>query len=326
MTLRIAITPGEPAGIGPDLTIMLAQQHWNAQLVAFADKSLLAERAAMLGLDVELLDYDPANPSLLEAGQLYVKHIPLNTNVDVGTLNSDNGHYVVQTLHEACQGNMSGEFDAVVTGPVHKGIINQAGISFSGHTEFFAHESNTNDVVMMLATEGLRVVLATTHIPLAYVSKAITQERIRKVLHIVNTDLRLKFGVRQPHIFVCGLNPHAGENGHLGREEIEIIEPALETLREEGMTLTGPLPADTMFQPKYMEQADAILAMYHDQGLPVLKYKGFGASVNITLGLPFIRTSVDHGTALDLAGSGNVDAGSMMLAVREAIKLAEKKT
>jgi 4-hydroxythreonine-4-phosphate dehydrogenase len=220
---------------------------------------------------------------------------------------------------------MQGEFDAVVTGPVHKGIINKAGISFSGHTEYFANQSNTNDVVMMLATEGLRVVLATTHIPLAYVAKAITAERLHKVIHIVNTDLQLKFGIKQPHIFVCGLNPHAGEDGHIGKEEIEVISPALEALRAEGINITGPLPADTIFNPKYLEQADVVLAMYHDQGLPVLKFKGFSASVNITLGLPFIRTSVDHGTAIDLAGTGKANTGSFALALRKAIKLAGRK-
>jgi 4-hydroxythreonine-4-phosphate dehydrogenase len=220
---------------------------------------------------------------------------------------------------------MLGHFDAVVTGPVHKGIINKAGISFSGHTEYFAQQSNTADVVMMLATDGLRVCLATTHIPLAYVSKAITPERIEKVIRIMNTDLKLKFGIVEPRIYVCGLNPHAGEEGHLGKEEIQIITPTLDVLRSQGLNLIGPLPADTIFQPKYLESADAVLAMYHDQGLPVLKFKGFGNSVNITLGLPFIRTSVDHGTAADLAGSGDVDVGSMKRAINSAIQLAKKK-
>lgn len=324
MPLRIAITPGEPAGIGPDLVVQLAQQSWTAQLVVFADKRLLIERAMQLELPLELLPFDPANEDIQQPGQLFIEHIPVDVPVKAGELNSDNGSYVVETLRQACQQNMQGAFDAVVTGPVHKGIINQAGISFSGHTEFFAAESNTQDVVMMLATEGLRVVLATTHIPLAYVAKAITRDRLNKVLHIVHTDMKLKFGIDSPHIFVCGLNPHAGENGHLGTEELDTIIPALEELRAEGLNLTGPLPADTMFQPKYMQQADAILAMYHDQGLPVLKHKGFGASVNITLGLPFIRTSVDHGTALDLAGSGKADPGSFVLAVNQAIALAEK--
>ena len=217
---------------------------------------------------------------------------------------------------------MQGMYDAVVTGPVHKGIINKAGIPFSGHTEFFAHQSNTMDVVMLLSTSGLNVALATTHIPLEFVSRAITRDRLHKVIHIIHTDFKLKFGLQKPRIFVCGLNPHAGEDGHIGKEEIITIVPALNELREQGIDITGPLPADTIFQPKYLEQADVVLAMYHDQGLPVLKYKGFGASVNITLGLPFIRTSVDHGTALDLAGTDNIDAGSFRVAIEKAIELA----
>lgn len=320
--LRLAVTPGEPAGIGPDLLLAVAQREWPAQLVAFADGQMLQERANQLGLPIKLVPYDAGSDKILEAGELYLVDIKTNTPVQSGILDSENGHYVVETLRQACKKNLDGEFDAVVTGPVHKGIINKAGISFSGHTEFFAHESNTNDVVMMLATEGLRVVLATTHIPLAYVSKAITAERLHKVLHITNTDLMLKFGIKKPHIFVCGLNPHAGEGGHIGKEEILVINPALDALRAEGLNITGPLPADTIFNPKYLEQADVILAMYHDQGLPVLKYKGFGASVNITLGLPFIRTSVDHGTALDLAGTGQADSGSFVLAIEQAISIA----
>lgn len=325
MPLKIAITPGEPAGIGPDLIVALAQREWPAMLVVFADGEILRQRAALLGMPIELIPYDESNTTLQRAGQLYLQHIPAQDTVVAGQLNPNNGHYVVETLRQACQQNIDGNFDAVVTGPVHKGIINQAGVSFSGHTEFFAHQSNTSDVVMMLATEGLRVVLATTHIPLAYVAKAITKERLHKVIHIVNTDLRLKFGIKHPHIFVCGLNPHAGEDGHIGKEELDVMIPALNELRAEDIKLTGPLPADTIFHPKYLEQADAVLAMYHDQGLPVLKYKGFGASVNITLGLPFIRTSVDHGTALDLAGTGQADNGSFELALNEAIKLAGKK-
>jgi 4-hydroxythreonine-4-phosphate dehydrogenase len=323
--IKIALTPGEPAGIGPDLVVQLAQQAWEAQVVVFADQDMLMRRAKHLGLPLTLTPYESGNNQMQAIGELFIVHIPVAVEVVMGELNSENGQYVVETLRQACQKNMDGEFDAVVTGPVHKGIINQAGISFSGHTEFFANESNTNDVVMMLSTEGLRVVLATTHIPLAYVAKAITKERLHKVIHIVHTDMKLKFGVKQPHIFVCGLNPHAGENGHLGREELDIIIPALDALREEGINITGPLPADTMFQPKYMEQADAVLAMYHDQGLPVLKHKGFGKSVNITLGLPFIRTSVDHGTALDLAGTGQADKGSFEFAMNKAIKLANRK-
>ena len=319
---KIAVTPGEPAGIGPDLIIKLAQQSWSAQLVVFADGSILEDRAHTLGLPLTLIPYDANDLQVQPAGSLFIKQIDKSTDVIAGKLDSENGLYVVETLRQACQANIDGDFDAVVTGPVHKGIINEAGVSFSGHTEFFAYQSNTIDVVMMLATEGLNVALATTHIPLEYVSRAITKERLHKVIHIINTDLTLKFGINKPHIFVCGLNPHAGENGHIGNEEIQTIIPALDELRAEGIRITGPLPADTIFQPKYLEEADVVLAMYHDQGLPVLKYKGFGASVNITLGLPFIRTSVDHGTALDLAGTGNADPGSFKKALEKAIELA----
>jgi len=324
--LKIAVTPGEPAGIGPDLIIKLSQQAWDAQLVVFADADMLQDRATLLKLPLDIIPYEAGSTYIQQPGQLLVKHIAVSVPVVAGELNSENGHYVVETLRQACQENIDGTFDAVVTGPVHKGIINKAGISFSGHTEFFAHQANCSDVVMMLATEGLRVCLATTHIPLAYVSKAITPERLDKVIHIMHTDMKLKFGLESPRILVCGLNPHAGEDGHLGKEEQLIITPKLDELRAQGINLVGPLPADTIFQPKYLEQADAVLAMYHDQGLPVLKYKGFGASVNITLGLPFIRTSVDHGTALDLAGSNNIDCGSFKLALLKAIKLARKKT
>ena len=318
---KIAVTPGEPAGIGPDLTIQLAYSQWQAVLIIFADASMLQERAGALGLHVTLIPYSGQDIPAPQ-GSLYVQHIPTQVKVVAGELNSENGPYVVETLRQACEANMQGDFDAVVTGPVHKGIINEGGMSFSGHTEYFAAQSNTSDVVMMLATEGLRVTLATTHIPLAYVSKAITTERLYKVIHIIHTDLKLKFGIQQPKIFVCGLNPHAGEDGHLGREEIDTIIPTLDILRGEGIDLTGPLPADTIFNPKYLAEADTVLAMYHDQGLPVLKYKGFGEAVNITLGLPFIRTSVDHGTAIDLAGKGEANAGSLIRAIQSAIELS----
>ena len=326
MTIRIAITPGEPAGIGPDLVIKLAQKAWPVQLVAVVDKTILEKRAQELGETINLIPFNENDvPTLAPAGSLYYLQIDKGVEVTPGELNEANGHYVLETLRVASEKNMDGTFAAVVTGPVHKGIINQAGISFSGHTEFFAQQSNTQDVVMMLATEGLRVALVTTHIPLAYVSRAITHDRLTKVINILNHDLQTKFGIAQPKILVCGLNPHAGEGGHLGREEIETIEPALESLNSQGMTLIGPLPADTLFQAKYLDNADAVLAMYHDQGLPVLKYKGFGNSVNITLGLPFVRTSVDHGTALDLAATGQIEVGSFDLAIREAITLASKK-
>lgn len=325
MTLRIAITPGEPAGIGPDLVVALAQQDWPAQLIVCANTDLLQTRAAALNLPLTLQPYDATKPAVAQqAGTLTIVDFPLAEPVTAGKLNAANGRYVVDTLTYAGEKSIGGEFDAIVTGPVHKGIINQAGIPFSGHTEFFALQSNTPYVVMMLATEGLRVALATTHIPLAYVAKAITRERLLKVLTILHDDLQQKFAITNPKIYVCGLNPHAGEDGHLGREELDIIIPALNELRAQGMDLIGPLPADTLFQPKYLSNADAVLAMYHDQGLPVLKYKGFGRSVNISLGLPLIRTSVDHGTALDLAATGKADAGSLFHAVNQAIMLANK--
>lgn len=323
---RIAITPGEPAGIGPDLLIKLAQQDWPVQLVAIADPQLLTERAQQLGLELSIKNYRSDDvPVAHQAGVLFVKPVSLTTPCVAGQLDASNGTYVVETLKLACEGNMSGEFKAIVTGPVHKGLINQAGIPFSGHTEYFAQQANCTDVVMMLATKGLRVSLMTTHIPLAYVSKAITFERIQKITRILDKDLKQKFGIKEPKIYVCGLNPHAGEDGHLGREEIETISPALESLRTEGIHLVGPLPADTIFQEKYLKEADAVLAMYHDQGLPVLKYKGFGASVNITLGLPFIRTSVDHGTAIELAGTNLADSGSFTAALTNAIELVQNQ-
>ncbi|MFT5635418.1 MAG: 4-hydroxythreonine-4-phosphate dehydrogenase [Cognaticolwellia sp.] len=323
MLKRIAITPGEPAGIGPDLMINVAQQDWPTQIVAVASPELLTARAKLLNLPLNIKLYN-ANDEVAahKAGTLIVLPVPLNDVCQPGVLNANNGHYVVETLRIASERNISGEFDAVVTGPVHKGLINKAGIAFSGHTEYFAHQANCSDVVMMLATEGLRVALVTTHIPLAYVSKAITHERLQKVARILHQDLINKFGIPDPKIYVCGINPHAGEDGHLGREEIDVMIPALDELRLEGMNLIGPLPADTIFQAKYLEDADAILSMFHDQGLPVLKFKGFGASVNITLGLPFIRTSVDHGTALDLAGTDKADIGSFIEAINTAITLA----
>ncbi|GGW55804.1 4-hydroxythreonine-4-phosphate dehydrogenase PdxA [Alishewanella tabrizica] len=325
MILRIAITPGEPAGIGPDLVLALSRQSWPVELVVCANLNLMQQRAELLGLDVRFLPYDPSQPAQPQlAGTLTLADFALNEPVVAGQLNAANGRYVVDTLHAAGEMVLSGEVAAIVTGPVHKGIINKAGIPFSGHTEFFAQQSNTPYVVMMLATEGLRVALATTHIPLAYVAKAITRERLIKVITILDHDLKQKFGIAEPKIYVCGLNPHAGEDGHLGREELDVISPTLDELRASGIHLVGPLPADTLFQPKYLNAADAVLAMYHDQGLPVLKYKGFGRSVNISLGLPLIRTSVDHGTALDLAATGKADPGSLFHAVSQAIQLAQR--
>ncbi len=325
MTLRIAITPGEPAGIGPDLVLALARQDWPVELVVCANAELMQQRAEQLGLNVHFIPYQSiqaAQPQ--QAGTLTIANFALSEPVVAGQLNAANGRYVVDTLHAAGEMVLAAEVAAIVTGPVHKGIINRAGIPFSGHTEFFAQQSNTPYVVMMLATEGLRVALATTHIPLAYVAKAITRERLTKVITILDQDLKQKFGIVEPKIYVCGLNPHAGEDGHLGREEIDVISPTLDELRSTGIKLVGPLPADTLFQPKYLNEADAVLAMYHDQGLPVLKYKGFGRSVNISLGLPLIRTSVDHGTALDLAATGKADPGSLFHAVNQAIQLAQR--
>jgi len=325
LTHRIAITPGEPAGIGPDLVLELTKQDWPVELVLCADPELILSRAKLLGETVELIDYDPAQPAQPQrAGTLTIAPMSMAAEAIPGQLNEANGRYVLDTLQYACEKNMTAEFSAIVTGPVNKGIINKAGVSFSGHTEFFAQQSETADVVMLLATAGLRVALVTTHIPLAYVAKAITEERLTNIITIINAEMKTKFGIEKPKIYVCGLNPHAGEDGHLGREEIEIISPTLMKLRDEGMDLTGPLPADTLFQPKYLDDADVVLAMYHDQGLPVLKSVGFGNAVNITLGLPFIRTSVDHGTAIELAGAGTADAGSMFTAVNQAIEMVEK--
>ncbi len=320
--MRVVITPGEPAGIGPDVTLQLAQRDWPVELVVCADPALLRQRAAKLGLPLTLREYRPglaAQPQA--AGTLTVLPVVTPQPVKAGELCVANSHYVLETLARACDGCLNGEFAALITGPVHKGVINDAGIFFSGHTEFFAERANCSRVVMMLATEALSVALATTHLPLKDVSSAITRDSLHEVINILHADLQSKFGHAQPHIFVCGLNPHAGEGGHMGREEIDVIIPALDELRRQGMHLTGPLPADTLFQPKYLQQADAVLAMYHDQGLPVLKYQGFGRAVNITLGLPFIRTSVDHGTALELAGQGDADAGSFITALNLAITM-----
>lgn len=319
---RIALTPGEPAGIGPDLCILMAQQPHDCELVAIADPDLLTQRAERLGLDLNIKTFDASSePSAQDSGSICVLPVKMTAPVDCGILNSNNSRYVLKTITRASKGCIDGLFDAMVTGPVHKGIINEAGIAFSGHTEFIASITGGYPV-MMLATPGLRVALVTTHLPIAEVAGAITHNRLRSVLRILIQDLQTRFNLNHPKILVCGLNPHAGENGHLGLEEKEIIEPVLENLREQGFELTGPLPADTLFTPKYLDKADAVLAMYHDQGLPVLKYKGFGNAVNITLGLPIVRTSVDHGTALDLAGTGSIDTGSIEYALATALAMS----
>nr|WP_290447342.1 MULTISPECIES: 4-hydroxythreonine-4-phosphate dehydrogenase PdxA [unclassified Pseudomonas] len=319
------MTPGEPAGIGPDLCLLIAAQPQPHPVIAITSRDLLLERAAQLGLAVELLpvsaDAFPDTPA--PAGSLYVWDTPLAAPVRTGQLDKANAAFVLQTLTRAAQGCLDGHFAGMITAPVHKGVINEGGIAFSGHTEFLAELTHTEQVVMMLATGDLRVALVTTHLPLREVADAITAERLERVTRILHNDLVGKFGISTPRILVCGLNPHAGEGGHLGREEIDIIEPTLERLRNEGFDLRGPLPADTLFTPKYLEHCDAVLAMYHDQGLPVLKYKGFGAAVNVTLGLPIVRTSVDHGTALDLAGTGRIDTGSLFVALQTAYQMAE---
>ena len=320
----IALTAGEPAGIGPDLCVQLATEPCPHQRVVIADPDLLAERADQLGLTIDLQPYDPERPPRAQqAGQLSVLPVPLTAPCLPGTLNPANARYVLETLRLGGQGCIDGHFAAVVTAPVHKGVINDAGVAFSGHTEFFADPTGTDQVVMMLACPGLRVALATTHLPLREVADAITPALLEQVLRILHADLRNKFGIAAPRILVCGLNPHAGEGGHLGHEEIDIIIPLLERLRSEGMLLDGPLPADTLFTPKLLDHADAVLAMYHDQGLPVLKHKGFGQAVNVTLGLPIIRTSVDHGTALDLAATGRADVGSLRVALHTAISMIQ---
>lgn len=319
---RVTITPGEPAGIGPDLVVALAQRDWPVELVVCASPDLLLDRAALLGRPLTLMPLQAGAPAIPQAaGTLTVLPVELRAPVVPGQLDVRNSAYVVETLARACDGCMSGEFAALITGPVHKGIINDAGIPFIGHTEFFEERSHSEKVVMMLATEELRVALATTHLPLKAISDAITPDLLRQIVTILYHDLQTKFGIPQPHVLVCGLNPHAGEGGHMGTEEIDTIIPVLNEMRALGMHLSGPLPADTLFQPKYLDHADAVLAMYHDQGLPVLKYQGFGRAVNITLGLPFIRTSVDHGTALELAGQSKAEVGSFITALNLAIKM-----
>jgi len=322
---RLAITPGEPAGIGPDITLQMAQHPIPAHVVAFADPVLLEQRAQQLGIPIHLHSENHHAPELHEPGHLNVVPIALAQPAQCGQLNPANARYVLETLQQACQACVEKRFDALVTAPIHKGIINEAGIPFSGHTEFLAEQTKTSQVVMMLTTAGLRVALVTTHIPLSQVSQTITPERLRSVIQVLYLNLKEKFALPHPHILVCGLNPHAGEGGHLGREEIETMIPVLQQLRVQGMRLTGPVPADTAFTPAVLAGVDAVLAMYHDQGLPVLKHQGFGEAVNITLGLPIIRTSVDHGTALELAGTGQALSDSLYCAVYAALEIIARK-
>ena len=323
MTLRLALTPGEPAGIGPDLLISLVQNGHDHELVAYADPQLLQQRAAELNLNLSLRE-PGSSPQALKPGELAIVPVSLPEPVVAGQLNSANGAYVLRCLDAAIAACQSNFCQAMVTGPVQKSIINDAGFAFTGHTEYLADKTATPLVVMMLATTELRVALATTHLPLRDVADSITRASLTEVINILIADLQTKFSIPAPTILVCGLNPHAGEGGHLGREEIETISPVLDQFRAQGVDLIGPLPADTLFTPKHLDSADAVLAMYHDQGLPVLKYQGFGRAANITLGLPIIRTSVDHGTALDLAGSGSADNGSLKTAIQVAVQMATK--
>jgi 4-hydroxythreonine-4-phosphate dehydrogenase len=326
MIPRLALTPGEPAGIGPDLCVMLAQRpRPDVDLVAIADPELLQQRAERLGMNLELLPLaSTASTTPVKPGQLRIYPLQLRCKCQCGKLDPRNADYVLESLTHAAEGCLAGDYAGLVTGPVHKGVINEAGVPFTGHTEFLAKICRA-DPVMLMATPGLRLALVTTHLPLAEVSRAITRERLRQIASILHRDLQQRFGLKQPRILVCGLNPHAGEQGYLGQEEIEIIEPVLAELNTSGMQLIGPMPADTIFTPVMLQQADAVLAMYHDQGLPVLKHMGFGKAVNITLGLPFIRTSVDHGTALPLAGTGQVNLGSLQYAVKVAAEMAARR-
>lgn len=316
----LAITSGEPAGVGPELCAALAGREWPARLVVLGDAGLIEERLARLGSTVRVRPWAP--DLACQPGMLDVLHLPLARPACAGKLDPANAPYVLALLDRALRGCISGEFAGMVTAPVHKGVICDAGVPFSGHTEYLADKTDTPLVVMMLVGGGMRVALTTTHLPLAAVPAAITPAVLEQTLHILHRDLMTRFGVAAPRILVAGLNPHAGEGGHMGREEIEVITPVLDKLRAEGMSLLGPLPADTLFVPHTLEQGDAVLAMYHDQGLPVLKHASFGGGVNVTLGLPVIRTSVDHGTALDLAGSGRADPGSLFAAVELAIAMA----
>lgn len=318
---RVALTAGEPAGIGPDLCVQLAQKQQECEIITIVDPQLLIQQAKQLKLPLNINIFDPLKPPQRNLAEtMTVLPVQLQDTVVCGQLNTANSNYVIKTIEIATQGCIDGLFDAMITAPVHKSIINDANIPFSGHTEFIA-ELTGGHPVMMLATPGLRVALVTTHLPLSQVSQEITVDRLIRVITLLNKDLQQRFGLSNPKILVCGLNPHAGENGHLGREEIEVIEPTLKKLSLQGINLQGPLPADTLFTPKYLETADAVLAMYHDQGLPVLKHMGFGQAVNITLGLPIIRTSVDHGTALDLAGTGKANLGSLEYALKTAVEM-----
>jgi 4-hydroxythreonine-4-phosphate dehydrogenase len=321
---RIALTPGEPAGIGPDLVLQLLAKPPPCELVLVADGALLCDRGRLLGVDFSPAAYDPAVPA--EAGAVRLLQVDGAGAVQPGRLETRTAPYVIETLRRAAVACMEGELDALVTGPVNKAVINDAGIPFSGHTEFLARISGADNVLMLLTTDGVRVALLTTHIPLSAVPGAITAALLTSKLRLLADGLQKRFGIRKPRILVCGLNPHAGESGHLGHEDRDIIEPVVRALAMEGMNVEGPLPADTAFVPARLKEADAVLAMYHDQGLPVLKHLGFGKAVNVTLGLPFVRTSVDHGTALEVAGTGEADGGSLRAALALALRMQSATT
>ncbi|MGH8274763.1 MAG: 4-hydroxythreonine-4-phosphate dehydrogenase PdxA [Gammaproteobacteria bacterium] len=326
MKLRLALSVGEPAGIGPDLAVLAAQRARDYELLAYADPALLSERAEQLGLPLRLEAGDPRTPPTASpAGTLRIIPMPLAMPAKVGHLDPANARSVLEALGAATDACVKGTAAALITAPVHKGIINDAGIAFSGHTEWLAMRTGAELPVMLLAAGELRVALVTTHLPLGAVPAAITTERLERTLRVLTTGLENDFGLEHPRILVLGLNPHAGESGHLGTEEQTIIAPTLDKLRAEGFDLEGPLPADTAFVPTHLAHADAVLAMYHDQGLPVLKHAGFGKAVNITLGLPLVRTSVDHGTALDRAGTGRIDPGSLEAALALAADIAERR-
>lgn len=316
----VAVTAGEPAGIGPDLCVMLVQHKLAARIVIIADRTLLAERARLLNLPFDATEFAAAEPDRGETGYA-VCDVPLAVPAVPGTLDRANSGYVLRTLEVAADGCVAGTFDAMATAPVHKGVINDAGFAFTGHTEFLAARTGTPQAVMMLVGTDMRVALATTHVPLEGVARRITRQHLDATLRILHRDLEQRFGIPHPRILVAGLNPHAGESGHLGREEIEVIAPVIDALRAQGFDVAGPLAADTLFNRERLARCDCVLAMYHDQGLPVLKYASFGSSVNVTLGVPIIRTSVDHGTALELAGTGEAEVGSLLAAVRLAIEL-----
>ena len=319
--LPLYITSGEPAGIGPDICLSLAERIDERPIVVLADINMLRDRAKILNKNIEIIEYQQQAQSSAQ-GQLYVEHVSLNEDVVLGELNPQNSAYVLEQLRRSADYAMQGQSVGVATAPVQKSVINDAGIHFSGHTEYYQEFAGVDRVVMMLATKTLRVALATTHLALRDVPTAITAIRLHQVIDILLHDLKTKFKIDHPKILVCGLNPHAGEGGYLGMEEIEVINPVLEHYRTQGIDMSLSLPADTLFTPENLKDADAVLAMYHDQGLPVLKSQGFGEAINITLGLPFIRTSVDHGTALSLAGTGEAKSSSLHVAVDLALDLA----